>query len=509
MGRAGPQPIDLALDDAVSSSDLVQDRRRYARRVAGWAATGFILLQFAWMLVMPPATGIDEFDHLYRASAVAMGHWAPPSHRPPQALARGGYLKVRADIVSASGPACARLRYTRPFNCRPYRQLGGGVVEVASGVERYNPLFYAVVGTIARPFTGDAATYVMRGASMTLCAAAFGLAVYLAGCWSRTRWPIMLVLLAALPTTVYSTSIAAPNGLNMLSGLVVWVALATLIRGHPWLRTAGYASLMGGVAVLATTHTLGLVWIGLIAVTASAYHGPRTAARLLRPRTRAELVAVAVAVAAVTFELWWLWFARPNDPTLPEGGQAGSPWHDIAVAIVIWPLQAIGAFPLRNEAAPVGLYAFTLAVLVSVAIIAVRALRRDAGLTRMMVVTAFWTVVVPVALTYITYHDFGTSWQGRYGMPYSVGLFVIAAMALDAHPPRIGSTLPLVGVAMWGAAHAIGLVGVLAEQRSDHRLVLATGWWAPPVLMIIGLAALATFAWLRALRVPIAVTEPG
>ena len=71
---------------------------------ASLLAAGVLLVQLAWILTVPPFRGIDEFDHAYRAAAVAHGQWLPRA----SASVRGH----------------------------------GEYVEVASGAARYNPVFY-------------------------------------------------------------------------------------------------------------------------------------------------------------------------------------------------------------------------------------------------------------------------------------------------------------------------------------------------------------------------------
>lgn len=471
---------------------------RHAGRVASWATAGFLLLQVGWVLVMPPAAGIDEFDHAFRASAVSMGHWKPGSEPVAAIFARGGMLPVRSDIAEASGPACARLPYTRPFNCRPFRSLDDDVVEIASGVDNYDPVYYGVIGTLARPFTGNGALYAMRAATIMICAGMFAMSVFLTTKWARTPWPLLALLVACLPTTVYSASIAAPNGPNMMSGLLVWAAIAALLRGSPSHRTMAYISLTSGVATMATTHTLGLLWIGLIAVSLITYVGIRRGVALLLPRGQSEIVALVIAVLGVGFQLWWLWYAHPN--ARPEAGLPGGPWADIAVGSVLWPLQAIAAFPLRNESAPVAVYAIALLVLGSLAIITVRALKGQRRLGWTAAMAMFCTAAVPIAITYTGYHQYGMSWQGRYGMPYSVGLFVLAASALDNRAPSLPSSIVVVGTTAWGLAQVIGQLGVLINQRQDDHLVQMTGWWVPPTAVILAIGVAATAAWFHSLQ---------
>ena len=488
-----PSTITASRNSQEVSAPRAYSRRR--RRIVWWATAGFFLLQFGWLLVMPPATGIDEFDHLYRASAVSLGHWEPGDSDFPAILARGAMLPVRADIADASGPACAKLPYTKPFNCRPYRDLGNGRVEIASGVDYYNPTYYAVVGTLARPWTGNAAIYAMRVVSIMACSAMFGVAVFVTTAWARTHWPLLLLFASCLPTTVYSASIATPNGPQTISGILVSASIAALLRGGPVVRGPAYSALMVGAGVMANTHTLGLLWLGLSALSLATCQGISQTVRLLLPQNRRESLAMAGAAIAVAFQLWWFAYARPN-VSRPEGGLSGSPWGQIVQGLILWPLQAIAAFPYRNEPAAGGVYGASLAILVGLVVLTVMALRGQRRLALGVGVTLALTVAVPIAITYAGFHQFGMAWQGRYGMPYAVGLFALAALALDSRPPMISAPYLWLATAGWGLAHTLGLLGVLTRQRGDHVLVGATGWWAPPPAVIILTGLLATAAWL-------------
>ncbi len=104
---------------------------------------------------------------------------------------------------------------------------------VASGAGRYHPLFYAVIGTPALPFHGDTALYVMRAATALLAAAFVWLAIRAASTWARTRWPYLGIVVACTPVVVYSSSIAAPNGVEMMAALALWMSLIGLLLAPP------------------------------------------------------------------------------------------------------------------------------------------------------------------------------------------------------------------------------------------------------------------------------------
>jgi len=183
-----------------------------------------LLLQVVWVFAVPPFGGLDEFDHTYRAASVSRGEWVPD----PSSATRGtgAWLTVPRDIVEAARPECLALDYTGANDCVGTPR--GDSVVVASGAGRYHPAYYALVGGAARPFDGVAALYAMRLTSTLVCWLFFVGAVWATTLWARTRWPVAGLVLSATPVLVYSSSIAAPNGLEMMAGIVLWTSLLGL-----------------------------------------------------------------------------------------------------------------------------------------------------------------------------------------------------------------------------------------------------------------------------------------
>ena len=189
---------------------------------------GTLLVQAAWILALPPFRGTDEFDHAYRAASVARGEWRAPTEAAEEG--RGGLVTVPRDLVAAASPVCSSYLYTGHDNCYPAADAGHGDVRVATAAGNYNPAFYWVVGTVARPFDGAHALYAMRIASALLCAAFVALAGWVTAQWARTAWPLFAVAVAMTPVVFFSLSVTAPNGLEMAAALSLWMALLGIVR---------------------------------------------------------------------------------------------------------------------------------------------------------------------------------------------------------------------------------------------------------------------------------------
>ena len=62
-------------------------------------------------------------------------------------------------------------------------------------------------------------------------AAFVALAALAASTWARSRWPYVGIAVACTPVAIYSSSIAAPNGVEMMSALALWMSLIGLALG--------------------------------------------------------------------------------------------------------------------------------------------------------------------------------------------------------------------------------------------------------------------------------------
>lgn len=467
------------------------------RHITLWATTGFLLLQFGWISVIAPFAAMDEFDHAYRASSVANGHIKARRDVAPPDFARGDLIPVRADIVTAANPACSKLDYTRPYDCRPWKELSGDEVFVGSSAARYNPAYYAVVGLASKPFHGNAALYVMRIVSALICSALFALSIGLTASWARTKWPLIAIVLAALPTTVYSTSVAAPNGIQLMAGLAVWSALLCRFysrRSSP----LTYLVIAACAVILVNTHTLGTIWLACIATAAAMLVGLRSFVAHVRPDNPMEWTIIACAAPGLLFAPLWVLLARTNDPSGPIVLEH-SAWPLLPREMLLWPLQAIAAFPFRDEPAPPFVYAVGLIVLVAYAALAMR-VGREGKLARSILFTVVVSYVVPVVLTAATFSRLGLNWQGRYGMPFTAGLLLLFGLTLERATVPLPRRIMVVALLGWAVMEIVSQSSVLHRQADDPVLE-HTGWWAPPTTLIVALGVGAFCAWYRSLTI--------
>ena len=461
-------------------------------------AVGMLLLQLVWIFAVPPFRGSDEFDHAHRAASVARGQWVAP----PEAATRGtgAWLDVPEDLVAAARPQCVELHYTTDADCVGTEQPGD-TVRIASGAGRYHPLFYALVGAPALPFDGATSLYVMRTAGALLSWVFFVLALVATRCWARTRWPYVAAVVGTTPVVVYSTVLPAPNGVEMTSAMALWCALIGLAvrrdaRWDPRLLVIGALS----AATLVTRRSFGPLWCVLILATVLV------AVRVDRARLREIVVtsrgwvAMLVVLGATLGSLGWIRTAgslvvgktEDTDP-ISTATKAATTLQEM----VLWVLQSIAAFPLRNESTHASVYGFFLVLGGALLVAALRSGSRR-GRVGLLVACAV-SLLVPGVVTFTTLETYGTAWQGRYTLPYSVGVVLLAGLLLDRRRPRVRTDVLVGGGLLFVVAQVASPLLVVVREREFSPGVDNGSWvLVPPVLL--GLLAVlgASLLWLGA-----------
>ena len=448
---------------------------------------GLLVAEVAWLLAVPAFRGIDEFDHVYRSASVARGEWWPSGEAAQHG--RGELVTVPRDLVAAAGDECRARPYTGHDNCSPVQQAPHGQVRVASAASRYEPGFYWVVGTAARWAHGTTALYVMRGVAALMCAVFVALSAWSVRRWARTAWPSVALRASATPVLVYSSVVAAPNALEICAALSVWSALAGLARaGLPAAteRTLVWAAVPGAV-LLANLRSLGVPFLLLDVLVLVTVLGRDRVGGLVTRHRRTLVATGGVVAAAVAAGAFWVLAAAPNRGAEEHGDYHGAVLGSL-VQLPVWVLQTIAAAPGRADPAPVATYLLCGALLVAVWRAGSRA--GEPRLRRALAFVAVSSLAGPLVLTLHGYRDVGVIWQGRYGMPFSVGLLVLAGLALDLR----GAAAPRrpVGVVLGGAfvaGHLVAVLAVLAQQARVSPSV-AAGLWAPPPWSLVAVLTL-------------------
>ncbi len=468
---------------------MVAPRRVRALRVSPVVGIllGTFLVQVAWIVAVPPFRGIDEFDHVFRADAVAHGDWGPALVAPTEG--RGGIVQVRENLVDAASTMCLSYEYTSDANCLPIERFADGRVSVATGAFAYHPVYYWLVGAPARFVDGDAALLVMRLVSALLCTLMLGAAYWALGLVHRSLLPRIGLLVGTTPVFLYSTSMVAPNGLEMTAGAAAWSGfLALSLRGPDLPHRSRVLLVTAGAAVVLTSlRQLGPVWLLLVVAMCLILGGLRPWVRLTRFAPVAIIGAVTTVGAATLAA--YVWVVGSRSATLPP---VTEPYPDpVGTAVSqlpLWFLQAIAAFPIRDDPAPVVVYATYLLVGTLLLGMAVRWGSTRTRLTLLLTIAV--SALVPLAVTLATIESLGKTWQGRYGLPFSVGLFVLAGLALSHRGPPLRAWsrwLPLLAILL-SIAHATSTVSVYDKELRNDAARASDTWPLLPAWVVGALA---------------------
>ena len=452
---------------------------------AALVTLGLVLVQLGWLFATPPAGGIDEFDHIYRATAVASGQW----RAEPGTVTRGtgAELVVDEDIVEATQPECQAVPYTGDPECVG-RETADGVV-VAGGAGRYNPVYYALVGQATHVLDGTAAVYAMRVTSMLLCAALVFLAFKAVTRSTGSSVVTAGMALGITPVVAYSSIVISPNALEILAGLLLWVAWTGTLRAA---RPDNYLLVVGALAgvLLVVLRPLGPLWCLLIlAVGLSTIRRPwRRVLELARDRS--VLATVAVVGTASLGGAWWTLSNRALEigHAAPDEDSPLIRLQSIFAEFFLWVLQSIGAFPYRGDPAPMPVYACFL--ILGATWLAVSWRRADASDRWMLLAVSVPSLLVPGAIAYATYSQFVDSWQGRYTMPFSIGVPLLAGYALHRAgvPPWLRRRSVIVtATVLYVVGHVLGPLAVQGDELKISPGV-DNGQWILVSPLLVGLS---------------------
>jgi hypothetical protein len=168
--------------------------------------------------------------------------------------------------------------------------------------------------------------------------------------------------------------------------------------------------------------------------------------------------------------------------------------------IPLWFLQGVAAFPRRGDPAPLAVY--VLVGVVYIGLICVGLV--TAGRRTRLVILACLAVAValPAVFTYRTIGYAGPIWQGRYGLPFHMGVALLAGLALDRY--RIARSareiaLIIATCTTLALANGVAILHVLARERMTSPLRLSSAWVSAPSWALLALVAAGFVAWALAI----------
>jgi hypothetical protein len=359
------------------------------------------------------------------------------------------------------------------------------MVTVATGASTYNPTYYAVVGLMARPFSGAAADFAMRAFTAVLAALLLAWAAVVTSGWARNQWPLLALLVTATPVLIYSTTIASPNGVGYAAGCLLWAAGLGLVEdpGRPRVVALTTAAL-----TMMVTHSTGVMWLAFF-VAVIALLQPLSRWRALFQGSPRQLTGAGgvIAVGGLASVAWVL-LAKTNALGPAEGTYGQLRLGDLVNGQFAWALQTIAAFPTRNEPAPGIVYALWLVPFVFLLVAGIRSASSRLRVTTLVLLTVW--VAVPLALSVVSFDSEGLAWQGRYALPLAVGFPALAGLALHRGTRGPRSIHCVAAVTLCALAQTISCVSV-AWTEGDKGLSPAFAGSIPGAIVLIAALAMA------------------
>jgi len=494
-----------------------------------------------WIIGSPRSAGPDEPSHMIASAGLVRGD------RGGDPLPGSNALRAYdvPGMVGAPDPACwvlapgAEFSGRTPVACADEQPLVTDTQTKASRSADYAPFAYVLPGLASYvPWPGGYA-YLAR---LLDAAVPVGLLIWSLALWMRRGGIASLVLLLGMtPIAWFTLAIVNPSAVAVGGGIALWTGLLVTAAGAPPTLPAGrwsaaHLAVAGWIALLLPRRD-GPLWATLIVLTVCVLLMVRPGHLALTVPRRARVVAaLAVPLPLITaigdrgrvldavlvlspltlvaVDRWWVAAQRLDPRTsrlalgvfVPVAGVAA-----IGVAMVARPggwepatLRVILASTGRHLEQWVGTLGWldtpmptTLVVLYWAALGGLAALalveHPPAAIAGGGAVAA--AIVVAWVLELGQGTDTGAYWQGRYTMPFAVGVPLVLAYrpgAVAARTDRRGEVLAVV-------VGTISITGfVTAQQRWGVGVDgswLPTRWntWhapVPPAILIVVHAAL-------------------
>jgi len=490
---------------------------RSSPRACYWITFALVAaLTGLWAVATPLFANADEPAHATHAAAIARGQLTGDKTSDSGSEARKGFLFVdlpEAYARSTVDVGCFATRGNRDASCFRITGSETRTESVSTEAGHHPPAYYAVVGAVSRlgP-TATGAVYLMRLATALITALLVAIAVSALSRAPAPRLALVGLVVALTPMVLAFGGAVNPSAPEIAAGIAAWacgLVLVSELRGgsapDPGLVTQ--LGIAGSVLVLARQNSM--LWLALIALVLAGLMG-RDALRHLFRSTVVRVWAGIVA-ACVGAQLAWILVAKglelsvlPNRPTRLSNGEillrvvgrsstlfvemlGHLGWLDTKLLGLTYLLLTAGLGALLLVAIAFGVPRYVVAMLVAIGI----------------------TVVVPIVLEVWQARSYGFYWQGRYTLPFAVGVPLLAVFALQSDPAR---RVVLHSRFVPALAGVVVVAQVLAFYQAMRRWSVGAPGpvnyllhpnWTPPVpavLLLVGYSAtlIAFVAWLLA-----------
>ena len=98
---------------------------------------------------------------------------------------------------------------------------------------------------------------------------------------------------------------------------------------------------------------------------------------------------------------------------------------------------------------------------------------------------ATFCLAFPFVTTMSSYDTLGAVWQGRYGLPFALGMVVLAAYALDRSGRALPGPWPVLAGLLFVAAQVVSAAYTLHVEVGRSPLAHSGTWLRPPMVLLV------------------------
>lgn len=368
-----------------------------------------------WVGAAPMFATPDETAHMVRATSLVHGN----------SVIRGEDKVLRFEVseILDSHTNCYAFMPEQTADCLDIAADEGSVL-VSSSAGTYPPLFHLIIGAPRLVSSGLKSLYFMRLANAMACAAFLTLALANIRQLPR-RSPVVVGLAVGItPMVLFVSGPASSSGIATTAGLAVWTAGMVLLE-EKCTRSIAASSVALAVPLCAMllTRRDSLMWGGAMVVVLVAYAPWKRVKDLLAERAALMAVAVVGAAAAAQYLIWTGENAAGfnNAGKVGGTGDAGKAFADTVG--YLW--QAIGVLGWLDTPLPDPVYYSWWGALLALFLGSMAVASFRSNFSVVLAVTLLLGLTTYIGSVRYPY------FQGRYYMPFAIGIPVLAGAAIS------------------------------------------------------------------------------
>jgi hypothetical protein len=400
--------------------------------------TVFILLCFLLLtgsLTLPLLAGPDEPAGVIHAAASIRGQFIGKEIADP-ALNKSVNLSPLTQVVLpsfygevVSYANCFAFNTDNSASCAKfYGHLSGGDVIVETYQGRYPPLYYTLVGIPTLVFNGELSLYFMRFASDIISAFLIALAIYSALQLKNRLMSLIAVMLSLTPVFLMVNMVVGATALEDSAALCFWISSIYLFTADEPINNKLIHVTGLSLTLFLLARPDSPFWAFWSTVVIFAAFFTRQRFRLLLKQKSSQRWSILIIAAGLITAFWDFKFHALNVVGYHYNGPF--PWGKIFTYAFsqswVYMAQMLGYHETTRPWIPTLLDAIAIIGFCFVCLVGVR---KRLWFVLLIYAVGIW--IIPVLVQSLSYPDDGFIWQGRYCLPFAVGLPITAANGFD------------------------------------------------------------------------------